>query len=70
MGVYRDELVALNAIYKEQKRTNELLEQLLQHQKEGDSDASKGRSGRNTGKGTKQLPVSQVDSAEGDTGKG
>ncbi|MCM3294121.1 hypothetical protein M3661_28910 [Paenibacillus sp. MER 180] len=67
--MYRDELDALNAIYKEQKRTNELLEQLLQLQKGGESeDAPKGRSGRNTGKGTKQLPVTQVDSKEDNSG--
>lgn len=30
MLVYRDELDALNGIYSEQKRTNEILEQLLE----------------------------------------
>lgn len=64
--MYRDELDALNGIYEQQKQIIMLLEQLVQ--KEGDSDASKGRSGRNTGKGTKQLPVSQVDSKEDNSG--
>ncbi|WP_338841984.1 hypothetical protein [Paenibacillus glucanolyticus] len=43
--MYRDELDALNGIYAEQKRTNELLEQLLnelnkpQSNNRGDNDA-------------------------------
>lgn len=65
--MYRDELDALNGIHEQQKRIIELLEQLVQKGGEPE-DAPKGRSGRNTGKGSKQLPVTQVDSQEGNTG--
>ncbi|MCY9543725.1 hypothetical protein M5X00_29980 [Paenibacillus alvei] len=65
--MYRDELDALNGIYEQQKRIIELLDQLVKKGGEPE-DASKGRSGRNTGKGTKQLPVTQVDSKEGNSG--
>ena len=63
--MYRDELDALNAIYSEQRRTNELLERLV-IVKEGGLNASKRRNRGNTGKVT-EPPVSSVDSTEDHT---
>lgn len=64
--MYRDELDALNAIYEEQRKTNELLKKLVD-MKEGGTVASKGRGRGNTRKGT-ELPVATVDSKEDNAG--
>lgn len=67
--MYRDELDALNAIYREQCRTNDLLKNLIAKLGEEGQNAAKGRSRGNPRKGT-ELPVATVDSKKSDTGKG
>lgn len=50
---YRDELDALNALVEEQRKTNALLERMLQTQadeKDGESSAAQRRGRRNSGK--------------------
>ncbi|GAA0382645.1 hypothetical protein [Paenibacillus motobuensis] len=68
MQIYRDELDALNAIYVEQCKTNELLQRLVDL-KESGSVASKGRGRGNTRKGA-ELPVAAVDSEEDNSSQG
>lgn len=67
MQIYRDELDALNAIYEEQRKTNELLQKLVD-MKEGGTVASKGRGRGNTRKGT-ELPVAAVDTSKDNSSK-